>query len=88
MLFVAVTLMVGSVTSLHDGRVWDPYTGEQVESEHTASSCVKQAHQMLESEDISPKDWTRGVNEWREKCETEAPRLVYLLENAKQAGAK
>ena len=79
MLFIALTLLIGSIRSVQSDRVWDPYTGERYVNISQAS-CVLEAERLIRGPASSRQSvWSKGLSDWTTRCQFHAPHVHQIM---------
>lgn len=77
-----VTMLVGVVQGIQEGRAWNPYTGLRQEE----GRCLERARRLVadsgQLESTTP-EWTGRYRDWQVRCKDGYPTLYDLLEETR-----
>ena len=86
-LLIFVPMLIGVGSGISNDRVWDPVTGDAVQSDQRELDCPGEARRLMmqagRQETLTAK-WDEPYRLWLAKCQQENPELYDLLSNTRQ----
>lgn len=82
-LYIAVPMVIGAVSGLMSGDIWDPYTGQHLSERQSAERwCFDEASRLMQQAgtmDKLSRKWDEPARQWRAKCRDAHPDLHQAL---------
>lgn len=81
--YLTVPLLIGVISGVLSGEIWDPYTGEhRSDQESAARWCFDEASQLMQEAgrlDKHSRTWDQLAKQWTAKCRADQPDLHQVL---------
>ena len=95
-LYVSVPMLVGALSGIATGDIYDPYTGEHLSTQKSdARWCFEEASRLMQQAGTMEKlnrRWEEPARQWTAKCRDSHPELHQALvetrRNLKSAAKK
>ncbi|TXD36432.1 hypothetical protein FRC96_10150 [Lujinxingia vulgaris] len=83
---VFLPITIGAISGLRDGRVWDPFTGQQVSARAEDPDCRRDATSLLMEAgrlNALSASWENRHRRWVTRCKGEEPVAFSMLRSAR-----
>lgn len=81
--YLCVPMIIGAFSGVASGKIWDPYTGEQLsELKSTARWCMDESSRLLQQAgrlDHITRQWEEPAKQWIGKCAKDHPDLHQVM---------
>lgn len=83
-LLLFIPMLFGVARGIHEDEVWDPFTGERVESDARTTDCEDDARRLLsDADDSGTEAWESSYSAWIDKCRGDHPEVYELLRDTR-----
>ncbi|MFW5966113.1 MAG: hypothetical protein ACOCV2_01290 [Persicimonas sp.] len=83
-LLLFIPMLIGVARGIQENEVWDPFTGDRVESDARATDCEEDARRLLrEADDAASASWESSYSAWIDKCRDDHGEVYELLRDVR-----
>ncbi len=80
--YLVVPMFIGVIQGVRSGEIWDPITGESVQSMRDADGCKSEAERLIRATATMTRlesSWEEKHREWTTRCRNDYPGIWDLL---------